>query len=277
MTGSVATQDQRWLYGPLPDLLFGCGALYALTAIVFAIGGEQIRAHEPQFVIPLIVTLLSAPHYGATLLRVYEHRVDQRRYALFTVHATIVVVIAFVAGLFVPVVGSLMLTVYLIWSPWHYTGQNYGLAIIFLRRRGFALDAHVKRTLYATFILSYVITFLVMNEATGVATDIPVSYEDGTAITFRSLGIPLSITRVLVPAVGLVYVAALVAAADRAGLSLSAWAKQVLRRQLRARPSLPPGHHLCGRSCGYGERLLCSAAHRGGGLCPVSSTGTRPR
>ena len=42
-------------------------------------------------------------------------------------------------------VGAIMVTVCLTWSPWHYTGQTYGLAVMFLRRRGVSVEPAVKR------------------------------------------------------------------------------------------------------------------------------------
>jgi hypothetical protein len=100
------------------------------------------------------------PHYGATLLRVYERREDRRRYALFAVWASLLVWGVFAIGVHHALVGSLFLTLYVTWSPWHYTGQNYGLAVMFLRRRGVAFDAVTKRLLYASFITSYLLIFL---------------------------------------------------------------------------------------------------------------------
>jgi hypothetical protein len=183
-----------------------------LGFLLFAVAGEPLRTRQFVGLAPLLILLFGAPHYGATLLRVYEQRGDRQHYALFSVYATAAIALLFIAGLYLPVVGAVMLTVFLSWSPWHYTGQNYGLAVMFLRRRGVSLDPQVKRLVYASFMLSYVLTILVMHEAGGSAADTLASYArpgEGR-IQFLSLGIPQSVTGVLIPLVALAYVGSLI-------------------------------------------------------------------
>lgn len=203
----MAATQQRWLYGPLPDLLLGCGLLYALFFAVFLAVGPEVRAAQPAALFPLLMLLLSTPHYGATLLRVYEQRSDRRAYAIFTVWITLILCGLFAVAVHVNWLGTLMLTVYLTWSPWHYTGQNYGIAVMFLRRRGIALDDTTKRWLYTSFVLSYVMLFLVMHGAHDSAEALGAGYANAD-IRLAYLGIPAGLTRVAVPLVGGVYLAA---------------------------------------------------------------------
>jgi hypothetical protein len=84
-----------------------------------------------------------------------------------------------------------MVTVYLTWSPWHYTGQNYGIAVMFLRRGGVALDATTKRWIYFSFLLSFALVFLHMHTDTVRANDLPIGYTGERGATFVPLGIPL--------------------------------------------------------------------------------------
>jgi hypothetical protein len=158
---TAASSTPRWLYGPVPDLLFGCGLLYALLFVAFALFGPSLRALQPTFLIPVLILLVSMPHYGGTLVRVYDQRRDRRSYAIFSVWATLLIAGLFVWGTFASVVASWLFTVYITWSPWHYTGQNYGLAVMFLRRREVPITAGAKRLLYACFVLAYLLTFLV--------------------------------------------------------------------------------------------------------------------
>ena len=93
-----APTPSRWLFGPLPDLLLGCGLFYALLFAFSVFDGAALRAEQPEIVFPLLILLLSTPHSGATLLRVYEERSSRRAYVLFSVWATLLVSAAFVAG-----------------------------------------------------------------------------------------------------------------------------------------------------------------------------------
>lgn len=211
--------SRRWLFGPLPDLFLGCGLAYALVFVALSLAGPQIRGLEPVALIPfLLVTFAGVPHYGATLLRVYERAEDRRAYVFFTVYATALVWLVFAVGLHWLPLGSLLLTLYLTWSPWHYTGQNYGLTVMFLRRREVALDAVTKRWIEVSFWLSYALTFLTMHALLPSVAYAPASYA-GTAYRFLSLGIPDAVR-----------VPALVAVAAGYGLTLVVAGARLLRR-----------------------------------------------
>jgi hypothetical protein len=205
MAEIASPRATRWLFGPLPDLLLGCGLLYGLLLAGFVADGPAIRAHQPHFLFPLLFLALGAPHYGATLLRVYEQRAERRRYALFAVWATLAIAAAFVAGLASPWVAAWLLTIYLTWSPWHYTGQNYGLAVMFLRRRATPFTVGDKRLLYASFVLSYALIFLLFH---GPVDSSPrPEFQTGEGGMFRSLGIPPGVYRTLFPALAAAYLA----------------------------------------------------------------------
>jgi tetratricopeptide (TPR) repeat protein len=177
-----------WLFGAVPDLLLGCGLGYVVVIGFLCAFGPQVRDAIAPGVLPFVSVLIGAPHYGATLLRVYERREDRRAYALFAVHASLFLAAAFVVATRWLWLGSLLLTVYLTWSPWHYTGQNYGLSVMFLRRRGVALDAATKRWIYAAFVLSYAVVFIALHSHAPGAQYTPPLY---TADGYRVLSLDL--------------------------------------------------------------------------------------
>jgi hypothetical protein len=199
-----APSGQRWLYGPLPDLLLGCGVLYLVLFAALALYGPEIRSLQPAYLLPLLIILVSMPHYGGTLLRVYDSREDRTQYVLFTVYATIAIFVLFVWAVYSPIVGSVLFTVYLTWSPWHYTGQNYGIAVMFLRRRGVEFSDGTKRLLYASFVLSFAIVTLVFHTAEGraVAYNLKAGEE---SVVFLPVGIPAALTDLLLPVLGLAW------------------------------------------------------------------------
>ena len=190
---------QRWLYGPFIDLALGCGGLYLAVFAAFAVAGPELRSYWPAALTPILLIVISMPHYGGTLLRVYEQRNDRRAYALFSLWATLGVLAVFAWSTHDPYVGTLMFTVYLTWSPWHYTGQNYGVALLFLRRRGIEITPGTKRLIYTSFVASYAIAFLVIHSVHGHISVSPIDYI-GAGIDFVPLGIPESWANVLVPA-----------------------------------------------------------------------------
>src|SRR5208283_4388824 len=108
---------------------------------------------------------------------------DFHKYRVFTVHITALVVLTLLLSHFWLRLLPWIFTIYLTWSPWHYSGQNYGLFMMFARRAGAEPDKITQRSLYGAFIASYLILFLGFH--TGPSSD-PL---------FVSLGIPAVISR----------------------------------------------------------------------------------
>ncbi len=199
---TTASRPPRWLFGPAPDLLFGCGVAYLLVFAALAATGPQVTVWLPATILPLLTVVAGGPHYGATLLRAYERKEDRVRYRTVTVMATLGLAIVFLLSLRLHLLGTLVVTLYLLWSPWHYSGQNYGLMLMFLGRRGISIPAGLKRLIRASFVLSFLIVIVQLNgenPAASYAPSVQATSSDPTAplYTQLSLGIPTPIQTVL--------------------------------------------------------------------------------
>jgi Flp pilus assembly protein TadD len=193
---------QGWLFGSGTDLLLGCGlGSMAIMLVQVGLGEQQLSRWVPG---ALLVLLFSLPHYGATLIRVYEDPADRRKYRVFSVAATLLVFGAFVASLYGQLFGSLLLTVYLTWSPWHYTGQNYGISLMLAGRRGVAFSSATKRWLHASFVSSYLLTFFAIHSAQPDGHYAPVSYGD-SVFKLLPIGIPHEWVGVAIVLLGVAY------------------------------------------------------------------------
>ncbi len=200
-------RSRDWLFGPAPDLLLGCGGGYLLVFGLLALQGATIRAWLPLALIPLLVNSLLLPHYGATLIRVYENRSDRRAYAFGAVWMTLLLAGVFVASLYSVVLGSLLVTVYLTWSPWHYSWQNYGIAVLFLRRRGIAISGAADRLLRLSFHLGLWLVWLALHGETSLGNYAPDAVR-GDALRLLPLGIPAGPRDAAVVVVGIAYLCA---------------------------------------------------------------------
>lgn len=123
------------------------------------------------------------PHYMATIYRAYHRAEDFQKYRIFTVHTTALIVLTLILSHSWVRILPWIFTIYLTWSPWHYSGQNYGLFMMFARRAGAKPSEATRRALYGAFVVSYLILFLGFH--TGASAD-PL---------FISLGIPAIVSR----------------------------------------------------------------------------------
>jgi hypothetical protein len=198
------------------DLLLGAGLAYLVSVPLLLLwGGASTAGDWPLAVAWFIAILINGPHYGATLLRVYERREERRRYAAFAVWTTLLLALAFVAALRHPLLGSLLVTVYFTWSPWHFAGQNYGVALMFLRRARVDVDPRTAKLLQASFVLSFALTVVALNALGSTSLQAPTRSGYAEELVLLRLGIPAAITRALLLGFGAAYLGSLIAAARR--------------------------------------------------------------
>lgn len=170
-----------WIYKPWLDLIVGCGAW---SAPLLAIAAWLTPSHTHGWAVAfyLLAIIFNYPHFMATIYRAYHTREQFEKYKFFTLHLTLLIVFTAVllhaSYRLVPWV----FTLYICWSPWHYTGQNYGLMMMFARRAGADVNPIERRWLHAAFVASYLL--LMASFMTGGSND-PL---------ILSLGLPAKIT-----------------------------------------------------------------------------------
>jgi tetratricopeptide (TPR) repeat protein len=176
------SQGASWIYNPWLDLIVGCGAWSApLLLLSYFSLASNVRMWSVAFYV--LALFFNYPHYMATIYRAYHRAEDFQKYRIFTVHTTALIVLTLLLSHFWMRLLPWIFTIYLTWSPWHYSGQNFGLFMMFSRRAGANPEKATRRALYGAFIVSYLILFLGFH--TGASTD-PL---------FISLGIPAVVSR----------------------------------------------------------------------------------
>src|SRR5579862_6504805 len=175
-------QAAPWIYGPWLDVIVGCGA-WSAPLLLISYSTLASRARTWAVVFYVLAFFFNYPHYMATLYRAYRRAEDFEKYRIFTLHITALVIVTLLLSHFWTRLLPWIFTIYLTWSPWHYSGQNYGLFMMFARRAGARPTDATRRALYGAFIVSYLILFLGFH--TGASSD-PL---------FISIGIPAAVSR----------------------------------------------------------------------------------
>ena len=191
---SATSGDAVWIFNPGLDLVVGCGAWsIPLLLLAYLPSASSTRAWSIAFYI--LALFFNYPHYMATIYRAYHTKEDFNKYRIFTVHITLLIALTVIVSHLWLRALPWIFTLYLTTSPWHYSGQNYGLFMMFARRAGVQPKPIERRALYAAFLLSYAI--LVLNFHTGRSDD-PL---------FVSLNIPEAISSWIQIVLGIGFVA----------------------------------------------------------------------
>jgi hypothetical protein len=123
----------HWIVRPWVDLVIGCGGWSApLLLVAYRAAGSPTERWAALFYALSLVC--NYPHYMATLHRAYARPEDRSRHRLVTYYATAALLALACAAHARPAMLPGLFTAYVLWSPWHYAGQNFGLAMMFLRR-----------------------------------------------------------------------------------------------------------------------------------------------
>lgn len=176
-------KPRLWIVHPAVDLIVGCGAwtipLFLLTAFL-ADGHLTMLAIGFYF----LTIFCNQPHYMATIYRAYGTRGDFQKYKVFTLYITVFLLMTAGATHYAPILIPWLLTIYLTWSPWHYTGQNFGIAMMYARRGNAITTTTTRHLLYASFLASYAMWFLSIHSA----------FQDNPY--FVTLGVPPDFARI---------------------------------------------------------------------------------
>ncbi len=157
-----------WIYSKWLDWLVGCGGWSApLLAVTFLVAPGNSKGWAIAFYV--LAVIFNYPHFMATIYRAYHSRAQFEKYKIVTLHVTLLVVLTGVVMHASPRFFPWIFTLYIFWSPWHYTGQNFGLTMMFVRRSGAEIQPHERRWLRAAFVASYLMLLASFN--TGASND----------------------------------------------------------------------------------------------------------
>jgi tetratricopeptide (TPR) repeat protein len=164
----TAPASSKWIYGPWTDLIFGCGAWSAPLLLIAGLLGTS-HFHTWTVAFYLLAIVFNYPHFMATIYRAYHTKEEFIKYRVFTLHLTLLLVLTgLLAHAWFPLV-PWVFTLYICWSPWHYSRQNFGLLMMFLRRNGATVNTAERRLLHYAFVASYIM--LLISFQTGASGD----------------------------------------------------------------------------------------------------------
>lgn len=155
--------DDRFFYGPFIDyMLIGGFSIIFYLAVSMFMASREFTVSLMYFA-GVMAWVVNWPHFAATNLRLYSSRNAIRQYPLTATVIPIVILAGMFAALYWPeTVAPYYVLLFLVWSPYHFSGQTVGVTLIYARRSGFtfnsldryALSFFVFGTFFYTLALS---------------------------------------------------------------------------------------------------------------------------
>jgi hypothetical protein len=138
---SSTAQRQQPLYfinGPMDYLLIGGLSVLAYFALYFFHDGQR-----SSLVVALAAQLMwvcNWPHFSATSYRLYHSRANIMQYPITALVIPWFILLGLAASILSPtIVAPYFVKLYMIWSPYHFSGQTLGITLIYARRAGFQI------------------------------------------------------------------------------------------------------------------------------------------
>lgn len=102
----------------------------------------------------VLSVFVNYPHFSATLYRLYQSPANLKQFPVTSLGLPVLLSGAVAASLWQPQwVAPYFVTLFLIWSPYHYSGQTIGITMLYARRAGFEVGRW-QRFALTTFVFS---------------------------------------------------------------------------------------------------------------------------
>lgn len=162
--------DSRFLGRPFINqgfdyLIIGGGLSLVLTAAISAKG----VVWTDQFLgwgLPGLMFLVNLAHFAGSTVRLYSRPNAFRTHRFLTMGLPLTSLIVLSLAIWQPGrIGAHIQTLYLTWSPFHYSAQAYGLSIMYCYRSGCLLDDASRKLLRLTCLTPFLFSFVSENGA----------------------------------------------------------------------------------------------------------------
>jgi hypothetical protein len=182
----------------LPPIVPGAKKLYFINAFVdfMLVGGASIAAfmllrhfHTGDRT-PAVYTLgaqlmwvCNWPHFAATNYRLYHSRANIAQYPLTALVIPWVVAAGVIGSLAEPErFAPIFVMIYLLWSPYHFSGQTVGVTMVYARRSGFRVGK-LERFFLSSFVFG---TFI----CTSIRAHVDTQGQGYFGVQVPGLGVP---------------------------------------------------------------------------------------
>jgi len=217
MASPILTPPRSRLYfvnAPVDFALIGGLSIVCFVALRQAFPGGSTPAISSTAA--MLLWAVNWPHFSATSYRLYHRRENVQQYPVTAFLSPLVVLLGMFACFASPaLVAPYWVKLYLIWSPWHFSGQSVGITLLYARRAGVEVTPRARLGLSA-FVFGSFITQTARFEANPLGAQY-------FGIRYPGLGLPVwvaDVTAALMYAGGLAFLVLTIRACRAGGRRL---------------------------------------------------------
>jgi hypothetical protein len=146
-------------------------------------GGRPLPRDAVYAIAAALMWVVNWPHFSATSYRLYHSRGNVAQYPVTALVVPLLLLAAVVGSFLSPQgVAPWLVKMFVLWSPYHFSGQTLGISIIYARRAGFQILPR-ERLALSGFIFG---TFLVQTALTEAGEGPGTFY----SVAYPTLGLP---------------------------------------------------------------------------------------
>lgn len=161
------------------------GAIGGVSIVAFLLftlfhDGKMDRLYP---IAAFLTIICNHPHFCATNFRMYHSTKNIMQFPLTALFIPVVIFIGMMASMTYPeTVAPYFVKLFVLWSPYHFSGQSVGITMIYARRSGFKVGKAERYAFSGFIFLAFITTLLTYDTSTE-----PIEYY---GMTYPSLGLP---------------------------------------------------------------------------------------
>ena len=148
-------QDTRDFYfiNPLVDFVF-IGGVSIIAFFVLLMIGSRVSTVQITAAAGILTWICNNPHFAATTYKLYKTKENRQQFPFTTYVVPFIVIAGVLASIAYPkAIAPFLVKLFFIWSPFHFSGQSFGISMVYARRAGFKMG-NFERLSLKTFIYS---------------------------------------------------------------------------------------------------------------------------
>jgi hypothetical protein len=184
----AGSPERYFVNAPVDALLIGGASL--LLYAVFRLRPQLAASPSVISLAATLVWVCNYPHFASTNYRLYHSRSSIAQYPLTSVVTPLVMLAAVIGCYLSPTaMAPLFIKLYLLWAPYHFSGQTLGITMVYARRTGFIIDGWLRHSLTAFIFLTFAVQ--------SAWAEVGLRYRPFYGLDYPTLGLPLWLPQLL--------------------------------------------------------------------------------